>query len=313
MERGAAQLSASPAPRDREGNPLCLLTVHAHPDDESSKGAGTVARYHAAGVRTVLVCCTGGEAGDILNPAMDRPEIKADLPAVRMRELAAATAIIGYDQVHHLGYRDSGMPGSEANADPACFARADLDEAVEKLVRIIRAERPQVIITYSDDQKGYPHPDHLRVHDITAPAFDAAGDPEKFPGSGASWSPAKLYYTSFSRQRIVATHHKFLELGLESPYAERWGEWIKNPPQEEDRNTTHIEISEFADVRSEALRAHATQIDPESPFWFGLPPEVARTVYPYDDYVLARSQVTTDIPEDDLFAGLRQEAACPST
>jgi mycothiol S-conjugate amidase len=293
-------------PDDARGNPLCVLTVHAHPDDESSKGAGTIARYHAEGIRTVLVCCTGGEAGDILNPAMDRPEIKEDLFAVRMRELEEATRIIGYDEVHLLGYRDSGMPGSEANADPACFAKADFDEAVGKLVAIIRAERPQVIVTYSDDQKGYPHPDHLRVHDISVPAFEKAGDPTEFPEAGQPWTPLKLYYTSFSRQRIIATHHKFVELGLESPYAERWGEWIKNPDPEPDRNTTHIDITDFADVRGEALLAHATQIDPKSPFWFGLPPEVARTVYPYDDYVLARSAVESEIPEDDLFAGIRK-------
>ncbi len=298
---------------DKRGNPLCILTVHAHPDDESSKGAGTIARYHADGVRTVLVCCTGGEAGDILNPAMDRPEVKADLYGVRMRELEAAAEIIGYDETHLLGYRDSGMPGSEANANPECFAKADFDEAVAKLVRIIRAERPQVIVTYSDDQKGYPHPDHLRVHDISVPAFEAAGDPTQCVDAGEPWTPSKLYYTSFSRQRIIATHHKFEELGLESPYAARFGEWIKEGSTEEDPHTTHVDISDFADVRGQALLAHATQIDPTSPFWFGLPPEVARTVYPFDDYVLARSEVETDIPEDDLFAGLRQEAPCPST
>ena len=272
-----------------------------------------MARYHADGIRTVLVCCTGGEAGDILNPALDKEEIKADLPAVRRRELDAATAIIGYDKVHLLGYKDSGMPGSEANADPACFARAELDEAVAKLVRIIRTERPQAIVTYSDDQKGYPHPDHLRVHDISLPAFEAAGDPESFPDAGPPWAPSKLYYTSFSRQRIIATHHKFVELGLESPYAERFGDWIDKPQTEPDPHTTHIDITDQADVRRDALLAHATQIDPTSPFWFGLPPDVARTVYPFDDYVLARSLVETEIPEDDLFAGLRQEVPCPST
>ena len=298
---------------DERGNPLCVLTVHAHPDDESSKGAGTIARYRAEGIRTVLVCCTGGEAGDILNPAMDKPEIKADLFAVRMRELEAATRIIGYEKTHLLGYCDSGMPGSEANANPECFAKADFEEAVGKLVEIIRLERPQVIVTYSDDQKGYPHPDHLRVHDISVPAFDAASDPAQFPDRGEPWTPSKLYYTSFSRQRIIATHHKFEELGLESPYAARFGDWIKDGGTEPDPHTTHVEITDFADVRGEALLAHATQIDPTSPFWFGLPPEVARTVYPYDDYVLARSEVDTDIPENDLFAGLRQEASCPST
>src|ERR1700681_1557255 len=159
---------------------LCLLTVHAHPDDEASKGPATVARYHAEGVHTVLVCCTGGEAGDILNPAMDRPEVRDRLHEVRLGELERAAAIIGYDEVVMLGYRDSGMPGTPENEDPRCFARAPLDEAVGRLVAVIRRTRPQVIVTYGDDQTGYPHPDHLRVHDVTLPAFDAAADPEAY-------------------------------------------------------------------------------------------------------------------------------------
>src|SRR6516165_9459793 len=108
---------------------LCLLTVHAHPDDESSKGAGSVARYHAEGVRTVLVTCTGGEMGDILNPAMDLPEVKENIAEVRRGELEKAAAIIGYDEVILLGYKDSGMAGTEANEDPGCFAQAPPDEA----------------------------------------------------------------------------------------------------------------------------------------------------------------------------------------
>src|SRR5689334_18814893 len=163
---------------------LCLLSVHAHPDDEASKGAPTVARYKAEGVRSVLVCCTGGEEGDILNPAMERPEVRADLHGVRMAELEASAEIIGYDEVVLLGYRDAGMPGSEANTHPDAFATADLDEAVDRLVEIIRRERPQVILTYPDDQEGYPHPDHLRVHDITLPAWERAGDPEHRPDLG---------------------------------------------------------------------------------------------------------------------------------
>ena len=135
---------------------LCLLSVHAHPDDEASKGAPTVARYHAEGVHTVLVCCTGGEEGDILNPAMDTPEVRADIGRIRMAELKAATDIIGYDETVLLGYRDSGMPDTEANARPDSFAQAPLDEAVERLVAVIRRERPQVIITYGDDQTRVP-------------------------------------------------------------------------------------------------------------------------------------------------------------
>ena len=103
--------------------PLCLLTIHAHPDDEASKGAPTVARYHAEGVHTVLVCCTGGEEGDIHNPVMDRPEIRENIGQVRADEVAASARIIGYDELVMLGYRDSGMPDSEANNDPRCFAQ----------------------------------------------------------------------------------------------------------------------------------------------------------------------------------------------
>ena len=285
---------------------LCLLTVHAHPDDESSKGAGTVAKYTAQGVHTVLVCCTDGGAGDILNPAMDKPEVKDNLVAVRMQELERATSIIGYRKVELLGYKDSGMPDTPANADPACFAKADFDEAVERLVAVIRRERPQVIVTYADDQQGYPHPDHLRVHDISLPAFELAGDPDAFPGAGEPWQPLKLYYTAWSRARAIAMHEKFIELGMESPFGDRW----INRPSQDERITAKIDVSDHMDVRREALLAHATQIDPNSPFWFGLPPEEARKVYPVEDYVLARSLV--DVPEgieDDLFAGVRASVA----
>ena len=278
---------------------LRLLTVHAHPDDESSKGAATVARYSAEGVRCVLVCCTGGEEGDILNPAMDRPEVRDRLTEVRMEELARAAKIIGYEEVVMLGYRDSGMPDSEANERPDCFARADQHEAVGRLVEVIRRERPHVVVTYSDDQTGYPHPDHLRVHDVTVPAFDAAGDLDAYPEAGLPWQPLKLYYSGWSRARMVATHEKFLELGMESPYSQEWFE----RPSMDHRITTKVDITEHHHVRREALLAHATQIDPTSRFWFGLPADVI--AYPFDDYILARSLVDAPTPEDDLFAGLR--------
>jgi mycothiol S-conjugate amidase len=280
---------------------LCLLTVHAHPDDEASKGAPTVARYHDEGVRTVLVTCTGGEAGDILNPAMDRPEVRERIHEVRAQELARAAEIIGYDEVVLFPYRDSGMPDSEHNSHPDAFANAPLSEAVGRLVEVIRREHPQVIITYGDDQRGYPHPDHLRVHDISLPAFEAAGDATAYPEAGDPWEPQKLYYVVWSRARIKATHDKFVELGLESPFGE---DWFKRPSQD-DQITTSIDIADWYDVRLDSLLAHETQVDPESPFWFGLPREVSRSVHPYDDYVLARSRVETTFPEDDLFAGVR--------
>jgi mycothiol S-conjugate amidase len=282
---------------------LTLLSVHAHPDDEASKGAGTNARYHAEGVHTVLVCATGGEEGDILNPAMDKPEVREDITAVRREELRRAAEIIGYDEVVMLGYRDSGMPDSEANKNPECFAQADFREALGRLVAIVRRTKPQVILTYGDDQKFYPHPDHLRVHDISVAAFDAAGDPDQFEWAGPPWQPLKMYYSVWSRKRMEETHKKFLELGLESPFDE---EWFKNRPNMDDRTTTSIDIYGFQDVRREALLAHATQVDPTSKFWFGLPPEVMREIHPYEDYIRARSLVDADIPEDDLFVGVRE-------
>ncbi len=278
----------------------CLLSIHAHPDDEASKGASTVAKYKTEGVRAVLVTCTGGEEGDILNPAMDLPEVRADLAAVRRRELEAASALIGYDDVILLGYRDSGMPESEANARPDAFANADLDEAVARLVEIIRRERPQVILTYGDDQQGYPHPDHLRVHDISLPAFDLAGDQTYRPDLGEPFTPLKMYYSVWSRARVEATHNKFVELGLESPFSEDWF----TRPNQDDRVTTSIDIGPWFDVRLEALLAHATQVDPDSAFWFGLPRDIARSVHPYEDYILAHSRVETQLPETDLFAGI---------
>jgi mycothiol S-conjugate amidase len=283
--------------------PLCLMTVHAHPDDEASKGPGTIARYHAEGVRTVLVTCTGGEAGDILNPAMDKPEIVADLPAVRLRELERAAEIIGYEEVVLLGYRDSGMPDTPPNAHPDAFANAPLDEAVGRLVEVIRRERPQVIVTYSDDQRGYPHPDHLRVHDISVLAFEQAGDPDAHSGTGEPWQPLKLYYSVWSRKRMVAMHQRFKDLGLESPFGE---EWLARPHQDE-RITTSIDIAGFNEVRIDALLAHETQVDPTSPFWFGLPRDEQSTIHPFDEYVLARSLVESETPETDLFAGVRSQ------
>lgn len=279
---------------------LCLLTVHAHPDDEASKGAATVARYHAAGVRTVLVTCTGGEEGDVLNPAMDRPEVRADIAKVRRRELERAARIIGYDEVVLLGYRDSGMPGSPANDDPRCFARAPLDEAVGRLVEVVRRVRPQVVVTYGEDQRGYPHPDHLRAHEVAVAAFAAAGDPAAHPEAGPPYEPLKLYYTVWSRERMLALHERFVALGLESPFAEG----LRQRPGQDDRVTTRVDVRGFAHVVRDALLAHESQVDPASPFWFGLPPEVVREVAGEDLYELAQSRVPTTLPEDDLFAGV---------
>lgn len=293
--------------------------MHAHPDDESSKGPATIARYHAAGVRTVLVCCTGGEAGDILNPAMDREEVRRDLPAVRRRELDEAVRVIGFDALVMLGYRDSGMPGTEANEHPDCFARAPLDEAVGRLVAVLRAERPDVVLTYPEDQSAYPHPDHVRVHEVSVAAFEAAADPAAYPGAGEPWQVAKLYGSAWSARRVAAMHAKFEELGLESPFDEKWLERLRQPAPPD---TTVIDVAGFTDVRRLALLAHRTQVDPESRMWFGLPPEVLRQVHPVDEFRLLRTAPGWQSPlpaplgegpvEDDLFAGVDAWRAAPS-
>jgi mycothiol S-conjugate amidase len=293
--------------------PLCLLAVHAHPDDEASKGAGTVAKYAAEGIRGVLVCCTGGEEGEILNPAVDTPEVRDNLFAVRMAELQASVDAIGYESLHLLGYRDSGMKDTEANARPENFANAPLDEAVERLVRIIRAERPQVIITYGDDREFYPHPDHVRVHEISGPAFDAAGDPDRFPDAGAPWQPSKLYYTGWSARRVRALHDAYLARGEESPYAT----WFERGFTDagDHRFTTYVDVGDFLHHRRQALLAHRTQVDPEG-FWMRLPDSVTREVFPWEEFALASTLVDTGVPEgeaeDDLFAGLRADASSPA-
>lgn len=291
----------------------CLLAVHAHPDDEASKGAPTVAKYAAQGVHTVLVCCTGGEEGDLQNPSLRDPgqpfhglspdeerQVMADL---RPQELKLATDIIGYHSVHMLGYRDSGMAGSESNQNPDCFHMADLDEATERLVRIIRAEKPHVILTYNDDQSGYPHPDHLRVHDVSVLAFQRAGDPFWYADAGEPWQPLKMYYTLWSKNRIVSIHEAMLAKTGASPYNEDW----LNRPSQDHRITTRIDVAEYLWARSGALRAHATQVDPNEPWWFGLDDSELAQVYPWEEWVLAVSAVggTTDGEfEDDLFRGV---------
>ncbi len=301
--------------------PLVLLSVHAHPDDEASKGAPTIARYHAEGVRTVLVCCTGGEEGDLQNPSLREPgqpfhgltpeQEKAMLAELRPSELAASAAAIGFDETIMLGYRDSGMAESPSNENPESFHQADLDEAVGRLVAIIRRERPQVILTYGDDQSIYPHPDHLRVHDISVPAFDRAGDPDWYPEAGAPFQPSKLYYTTWSQSRMQAVHEALLRLRGASPYDEKW----LDRPNQDDRITTRLDVRPTLGARTAALRAHATQVDPTEAFWFGLSDDELADVYPYEDWILARSLVG-DIPasddvEDDLFARICETAQRP--
>ena len=287
---------------------LRLMCVHAHPDDESSKGAATMARYVDEGHDVMVVTCTGGEAGSILNPAMDRPEVLANMAEIRRAEMDSAREILGVRQ-DWLGWVDSGLP----EGDPlpplpdGCFGAMDVAVAAEPLVRLVRSFRPQVMTTY-DENGGYPHPDHIMCHKISVAAFEAAGDPTRYPDAGEPWQPLKLYYHhSFHRQRTQALNDAMIARGLESPYAERLAEW-KPDPAHDDRITTRVPCAEYFPVRDRALLAHATQIDPDGA-WFACPLEVHQEAWPTEDYELARSLVDSEIPEDDLFAGVRERVA----
>lgn len=203
---------------------LRLMAVHAHPDDESSKGAATMAMYVDQGVDVLVATCTGGERGSVLNPKLQgKPEIEENIHEVRRKEMDEARAILGVKQAW-LGFVDSGLP----EGDPlpplpeGCFGLQDVKEAAEPLVRLIREFKPQVITTY-DENGGYPHPDHIMTHKITMVAFDAAGDPDAYPEAGEPWQPLKLYYNhGFPMGRIRALHKYLSENGHDSPY----GEWI---------------------------------------------------------------------------------------
>src|SRR6266496_2404261 len=255
---------------DSGADQLRLMAVHAHPDDESSKGAATMARYVREDAQVLVCTLTGGERGDILNPAMDRPEIKADIAAVRRAEMARAIQILGVEQ-RFLGFVDSGLP--EGDPKPplpeGCFALVPLEESVPPLVRLMREFRPHVVITY-DENGGYPHPDHIRCHEVSVAAFDAAGDDRRFPAAGPPWTPLKLYYVHEWCEARMRTFHAALHAeGLNSPYHEWLDEWATKPGSTE-RITTRVECGEFFPVRDRALLAHATQIDPNS-HWFAVP------------------------------------------
>ncbi|PKW27424.1 mycothiol conjugate amidase Mca [Phycicoccus duodecadis] len=281
--------------------PLRLMCVHAHPDDESSKGAATMAKYVDAGHEVLVVSCTGGERGDILNPRLQHDvHILRDLAQVRRDEMARAQEILGVGHTW-LGFVDSGLP----EGDPlpplpdGCFALEPLEVTTEALVREIRRFRPHVVTTY-DENGGYPHPDHIMCHDVSVAAFAAAGDPARFPEAGAPWQPLKLYYNqTFNRARIEAFHEALTALGEESPYAE----WLERWDRDERPVTTRVQCADWYDRRDAALLAHATQVDPDGT-WFKVPREVQARVWPVEEYELAASYVPYADIEDDLFAGL---------
>jgi mycothiol S-conjugate amidase len=251
---------------------------------------------------------TGGERGDILNKAMERPEIRSDLARVRRAEMDRAREILGVRQ-RFLGFIDSGLP----EGDPlpplpdGCFALQPLEVAAAPLVQAVREFRPHVMLTY-DESGGYPHPDHVKTHQVSVEAFEAAADPDRYTGCGEPWQPLKLYYfVSFHRARFAALHEEMLRRGLESPFTDSLN-WIDEEDDGGGREweiTTRVPCGDYFEIRDQALIAQATQIDPQSS-WFACPLDAQQAAWPTEDYHLARSLVDTRKPEDDLFAGIRE-------
>lgn len=283
-----------------------MMAVHAHPDDESSKGAGTMARYVTEGAEVLVATCTGGERGSVLNSKMDRPDVWENLTEVRSREMDRAREILGVQQAW-LGWMDSGLPEGwlpDAGIDlpEDAFYNVPVEKAAKPLVELIRSFKPHVITTYDEDG-GYPHPDHIRTHDVTMAAWKAAGDPEAYPEAGEPWEPAKLYFEiSFGRRRMQALHDAVEAAGLESPYAK----WLESRDWTRDKShriTTRVDAGQFFGVRDDALRAHATQVDPDG-HWFRVPLDLQQKAWPWESYELVESRVATSLPEDDLFAGI---------
>ena len=282
---------------------LRLLSVHAHPDDESSKGAATSAYYRSRGVEVLVVSCTGGERGDILNDDLaERAMGERDLAGLRRREMAEAARIM---DVRHrwLGYVDSGMRQEDGSLPPNSFAAIPLSVSAEPLVRIVREFKPQVMITY-DENGGYPHPDHIRCHEVSVAAFDAASDASAYPEAGPAWQVSKLYYDHiFNAERVQANFDELLRQEPDSPLIEQLSEmvsWMKDRPA---RATTHVPVGAFFEVRDAALRSHASQVAADSSFFFWSN-DLQRAAWPYEDFERVRSLVPPVANESDLFAGI---------
>lgn len=286
---------------------LRLIAVHAHPDDESSKGAATYAHYVDQGTEVLIVSCTGGERGDLLNDLVARdPKSRRDLPGLRRDEMSRAREIIGFEH-RWLGYRDSGLPDEGESVHPDSFAGIPAEVSAEALVRVVRAFRPHVMITYNE-QGGYPHPDHIRCHEVSKIAWDVAGDPTAYPDAGEPWEIKKMYYDEiFNAKRVETIYQWLVDHEPTSPLIPQFEEmraWMTRRAYE---GTAQVEVGRFFEKRDAALRAHASQVSPDSAFFFW-PNELQRQAWPFEDYRLAASRVATSEFEADLFQGIEDEA-----
>lgn len=255
----------------------------------------------------MIVSCTGGERGDILNAGLERrPMGERDLAGLRRIEMAEAQEVMGVEH-RWLGYADSGLPENGEVLASDCFATIPLQISAQPLVRLLRDYRPHVVVTY-DQNGGYPHPDHIRTHEVTMRAVDEAADTSVLPELGASWAVSKVYYERiFNAPRLLAVHAAMSELSPAHPSLERLEQlagWMKDRP---DTATTRVPIGDFLEVRDAALRSHASQVKPEDEFFFW-PNDVLRGAWPFEDYELVRSSVDSPQPESDLFAGITDES-----
>jgi LmbE family N-acetylglucosaminyl deacetylase len=308
-----------------------LMTIHAHPDDETIGTGGVMAKAVAAGHRVVLATCTRGELGEIVVPELDTPENHRRLAEIRAAELEAAMVALGVDTWENLGYRDSGMMGSPGNQDPRSFWQADLDEAIRRLVWLVRVHRPDVM-THYNDFGGYGHPDHIRAHQVAVGAYYRAGDPDWYPeqvapehgGSGPAaaegglepWAPAKLYEQAISRTRREAMASRAEAAGMTSWWSRptgaspedlaRWDDFMRRSTVDDALITTRVDVRAHADQRWEALLAHRTQISLTDSPLMALGMEALAELWGEETFILRASRVPlgTDLPETDLFAGL---------
>ncbi len=287
---------------------LRLIAVHAHPDDESSKGAATYAHYLDRGAEVLIVSCTGGERGDVLNELVARdPKSRRDLAGLRRAEMEHARDIVGF-QHRWLGYEDSGLPAEGEAVPPESFAAIPAEISAEALVRLVREFRPHVMITYNE-QGGYPHPDHIRCHEISKLAWDLSGDAESYPEAGEPWAIKKLYYESiFNPERVSRIFETLREKDPGSPLLVQFSELAERFARRPSDATARVEVGRFFERRDEALRAHASQVPPDSPFFFW-PNELQREAWPFEDYRLAASRVATSEFEADLFQGIEEEGS----